>query len=331
LAVERQVISANIKKVKVKEYLSKELEKAGIGDIDIQRTPMDTRVIIYAQRPGIVIGKKGVTIKNLTETLKNEYGLDNPQIEVNDLAVPALSAPVMARSIASSLERGFHFRRAAYSALRDIMNAGAIGAHITLSGKLTGERSRMVKFFDGYIKYCGEPAERLVLKGFAEAAPKLGRIGVQVKILPPGAKMPDNIQILSGETEAATEQVEEPTAPRVEAPTEAPSKAVKKTPKKKAGEKKEKPKVTKKEKKPKAKEVVEKPKAKAKKAVKAAALKKAKESNAKVEIDILSKPAKEIMKAAKGLNKKELKAILKKEEGEKKRKTVIEGIKKLIS
>lgn len=326
MAVERQVIAANIKKMKVKEYLSKELEKAGIGEIDIQRTPMDTRVIIYAQRPGIVIGKKGATIKNLTEKLRTEYSLDNPQIEVNDLAVPALSAPVMARSIASSLERGFHFRRAAYSALRDIMNAGAIGAHITLSGKLTGERSRMVKFFDGYIKYCGEPAERLVLKGFAEAAPKLGRIGVQVKILPPGAKMPDNIQIISEkDDEGVAEPVEERVATPVEAPKEAPAKAVKKTPKKAASEKKEKPKATKKEKKPKAKEVVEKPKAKAKKTAKADAPKKAAEE------DILTKPAKEILKAAKGLNKKDLKALLKKEEGAKKRKTVIEGIKRLIS
>jgi small subunit ribosomal protein S3 len=301
LAVERQVISANIKKVKVKEYLSKELERAGIGEIDIQRTPMDTRVIIYAQRPGIVIGKKGTTIKNLTETLSTEYGLDNPQIEVNDLAVPALSAPVMARSIASSLERGFHFRRAAYSALRDIMNAGAIGAHITLSGKLTGERSRMVKFFDGYIKYCGEPAERLVLKGFAEAAPKLGRIGVQVKILPPGAKMPDNIHIISEELDEGAKSVEEAVAPPAEAPKETPELPEKKAPKKTAAEKKKKPKKTKKEKEPKA------------------------------EADILSKPAKDILKAVKGLDKKELKALLKKEEDAKKRKTVIEGIKKLIS
>jgi small subunit ribosomal protein S3 len=155
-----------------------------------------------------VIGKKGSTIINLTEILKEDYGLDNPQIEVNDLGVPALSAPVMAKSIASSLERGYHFRRAAYSALREIMDAGAIGVQITVSGKLTGERSRMEKFVAGYIKHCGEPADRLVLKGYAEAAPKLGRIGVKVKILPPGAKMPDNIKIYS-KPEVAEVSIEE--------------------------------------------------------------------------------------------------------------------------
>ncbi|GBE17724.1 MAG TPA: 30S ribosomal protein S3 [Euryarchaeota archaeon] len=327
MAVERQVIAANIKKLKVKEYLSKEVEKAGIGSIDIQRTPMDTRVIIHAQRPGIVIGKKGTTIKMLTSTLRETYHLDNPQIEVNDLAVPALSAPVMARSIASSLERGFHFRRAAYSALRDIMNAGAIGAHITLSGKLTGERSRMEKFIDGYIKYCGEPADRLVLKGFAEAAVKLGRIGVQVKILPPGAKMPDNIQIIS-------EKPEEPAPPEKPVETksaEAPKKEEKKTDKApKAAEKDlKKPK-------PDAKEAVEKPKAPAEKKEKPKAKAKAVKADIPkpapaAENDILAKPAKEIVKAAKTLGAKDLKAILKAEQTGKKRKTVIEAITKLIS
>lgn len=269
MAVERQVISANIKKVKVKEFLLKELERAGIGDINIQRTPMDTRVIIYAQRPGIVIGKKGMTIKAMTETLRDEYGLDNPQIEVNDLGVPALSAQVMAKNIASSLERGYNFRRAAYSALRDIMNAGAIGAQITLSGKLTGQRSRMEKFMKGYIKHCGEPAEKLVLKGFAEAAPKLGRIGVKVKILPPDTHLPDDIRIVT-----KAEEIEKPVA--VETATEV------------------------------------------------------KEEKVETQGDILSRPAKEVLKAIRGTNPKDLATLLEIEMKEKNRKTVIEGIKRLI-
>ncbi|MFQ5801064.1 MAG: 30S ribosomal protein S3 [Candidatus Hydrothermarchaeales archaeon] len=301
MAVERQVISANIKKVKVKEFLLSELERAGIGDIDIQRTPMDTRVIIYAQRPGIVIGKKGTTIKAMTETLRDEYGLDNPQIEVNDLGVPALSAQVMAKNIASSLERGYNFRRAAYSALRDIMNAGAIGAQITLSGKLTGRRSRMVKFMKGYIKHCGEPAETLVLKGFAEAAPKLGRIGVKVKILPPDTHLPDDIRIVPvteetekpAEVEAAPAVGQEVTAADVKAPSEAKAKETKVGKKAKTPSKVKKPKI-------------------------------------KVEGDLLDRPAKEIVKAIKGMEPKELASLLEAETKGKNRKTVIEGIKKLI-
>ncbi len=325
MAVERQVISASIKKVKVKEYLAKELEKAGIGDIDIQRTPMDTRVIIHAQRPGIVIGKKGTTIKNLTQTLRDEYGMDNPQIEVNDIGNPALSAPVMARNIASSLERGFHFRRAAYSALRDIMSAGAIGVQITLSGKLTGERSRMEKFMDGYIKHCGEPAGRLVKVGFAEASPKLGRIGVKVKILPPGAKMPDNITIASEpvkvpekiEPELPKEKaaVPEP-AEKAKAPKEAASKKV--TPKKEKSPVKE----TEGSKAKKVKAAKKKPEEK-----KLAEKKKEKEA---AQEDILSGTAKEVLKKIRGLDKKQLGILLEIESQGKKRKTVISEIKKLI-
>ncbi len=291
MAVERQVISANVKKVKVKEYLFKELDKAGIGEIDIQRTPMDTRVIISAQRPGIVIGKKGATIKNLTDTLRDGFGLDNPQIEVNDLGVPQLNAQVMAKSIASSLERGFHFRRAAYSALRDIMNAGAMGAQITISGKLTGERSRMEKFMDGYIKHCGEPAERLVLKGFAEAAPKLGRIGVKVKILPPNTKMPDHISIAVDGEKPVEELVEESKAPASEKKEIIP-------------------------------EDVEEP-------VKEVKTQKAKKKEL-TEPDLLDLPAKEILKAIKEMNKKELNTLFEIESKSKKRKTVIAGIEKLL-
>ena len=289
MAIERQVILANIKKVKVKEFLSKELEKAGIGEIDIQRTPMDTRVIISAQRPGIVIGKKGLTIKSLTDILRNEYGLDNPQIEVNDLPVHALNARVMAKSIASSLERGFHFRRAAYSALRDIMNAGALGAQITISGKLTGERSRTEKFVDGYIKHCGEPAERLVLKGFAEAAPKLGRIGVKVKILPPGSKLPDDITIagLSKEPEAIPAAAEAQVS--LEAKPVEPAELIEEDI---VDEKK-------------LKEVI------------------------KPQVDFSEMSAKELLKAIKGMDKKGLSDLLETETTGKKRKTVIDGINKL--
>lgn len=313
MAVERTVIAGNIKKVKVKEYLARELERAGIGEIDIQRTPMDTRVIIFAQRPGIVIGKKGATIKQLTEKLSSEFGLDNPQIEVNDLPVPSLSAPVVARNIASSLERGYHFRRAAYSALRDIMNAGAIGAQITLSGKLTGERSRMEKFMSGYIKHCGEPSERLVLKGFAEAAPKLGRIGVKVKILPPGVIMPDNISIIKPEEKKPEPSIEKETP---KAPIQAPKPSKEAGPKEKA---KKKPEPEAKKEKTKTK----KPKAKAK-------TKETVSEETLIDATLLDGTAKDILKAVKGMDKKLLKSLIAVEEKNKNRKTVIAGIKKQI-
>lgn len=203
MALERKLIADNIKKLVVKEYLEKELDRAGLGEIEIQRTPIGTRVIIAAQRPGLVIGRKGQSIRKYTSVLKSTYGLDNPQIEVNELNIPELNAQVMAKQIASSLERGIHFRRAAYTALRRIMEAGARGVEIDISGKLTGERSKSVKFIDGFLKHCGEPAILYVDVGIATANPKPGVLGVKVKIMPPGIKLPDDI---SFKTEIAVEK-----------------------------------------------------------------------------------------------------------------------------
>lgn len=204
MAIERKFISDNIKKLQVKEYLKTELERAGCGEIDIQRTPLGTRVIVHAQRPGLVIGKKGMSIKKLTDVLDKEFKIENPQVEVSELGVPELNAQIMAESIASALERGIHFRRAAYTTLRRIMEAGARGAQIEISGKLTGERAKSVKFMDGYLKHCGEPAILYVKKGYARAAPKPGIIGVKVKIMPPGIKLPDDIEFI--EVEAKGEE-----------------------------------------------------------------------------------------------------------------------------
>lgn len=196
MAVERKFISENFKKLQVKEYLKDELERAGCGEIDVQRTPLGTRVIVHAQRPGLVIGKKGGSIKKLTDILDKDFKIENPQVEVNELGVPELNAQIMAENIASAIERGIHFRRAAYTTLRRIMEAGARGAQIEISGKLTGERAKSVKFTDGYLKHCGEPAILYVKKGYARAAPKPGIIGVKVKIMPPGIKLPDDIEFI---------------------------------------------------------------------------------------------------------------------------------------
>lgn len=217
MAVERQFLVSNLKKIKVKEYLEGKFKSAGIGKIDIQKTPFGTNVVLYSRRPGLIIGKRGDTIRDLTDKLKDEMGLDNPQIEVMEVEHPNLNAQIVANSVASALERGVHFRRAAYSALRNVMQAGALGVQILISGKLSGERSRSERFYSGYIKHCGEPAERYVLKGFAEALPKLGKIGVQVKILPPGIQLADDVIIKEKPSTKESKAEAKPEAEKAEA------------------------------------------------------------------------------------------------------------------
>ena len=163
---------------------------------------MGTRVILTTERPGLVIGRKGQTIKNLTVAIEEQFGFENPQIEVNEVANPNLNAQIMAEKLAFSLERGWHFRRAGHSAVRRIMDSGAKGCHIIIAGKLTGQRHRTEKFKEGNIKFCGEPKANFMDKGYAVAKLKMGVIGVTVEIMDKNSKLPADTTVL-GKTEAA--------------------------------------------------------------------------------------------------------------------------------
>ena len=192
---DKRIIVENVRRVLLKEYLMNETRRAGFGGLDIQRTPMGTRVTLLAERPGLVIGRKGGAIKALTEAVEQRFRFDNPQIEVQEVASPALNAQIMAEKLANALERGWHFRRAGHSTVRRIMEAGAKGCLVVIAGKLTGQRHRTEKFKAGHIKYCGEPRNLWMDLGFASAKLKPGIIGVTVEIMDPRAKLPDEIEI----------------------------------------------------------------------------------------------------------------------------------------
>ena len=195
MAVEQKFISEGVRKARVEKYLSKELKRAGYGGMDIARTPLGTQVTIFAEKPGIVIGKGGKLVHQLTLDLAQNYGVESPQIEVQQVTNPSFNAQIMAERLANALERGWYFRKAGSSTIRRIMESGALGCEVVISGKLTGSRGRVQKFTEGYIKHSGDPVNTIVEKGFAVAIKKLGVIGVQVRLIPPGAKIPDHFQV----------------------------------------------------------------------------------------------------------------------------------------
>ena len=194
--IEKDFVTEGLKRTRIDEYLEKELERAGYGGMDVQITPLGTMVVVYAERPGMVIGRGGKNVRAITNTLKNEFGLDNPQIEVEEVNVPELNPKIMAYKIANMLQRGMHFRRVAYSTIRRIMGAGAQGVEVTISGKIRGSRSAVAKFVEGYIKKCGEPSIRLVEEGFATVQLKPGVLGIYVRIMPPETVLPDSVEII---------------------------------------------------------------------------------------------------------------------------------------
>jgi len=218
---DKRIIVENMRRVLLKEYLMKETRRAGFGGLDIQRTPMGTRVTLLAERPGLVIGRKGGAIKTLTEAVERQFKFDNPQIEVQEVGSPALNAQIMAEKLANALERGWHFRRAGHSTVRRIMEAGAKGCLVVIAGKLTGQRHRTEKFKAGHIKYCGEPRNLWMGRGFAAAKLKPGVIGVTVEIMDPRAKLPDEIEIKPPSAEYI-EAAAQAAAARLLAPPEPP-------------------------------------------------------------------------------------------------------------
>ncbi len=206
----RYFIEESVKKNTIDEFLWKEFERAGYGGVDITRTPLGTNVVIYVMRPGIIIGHGGRTIKNLAKILEEKFQLSNPQISVAEIEVPELNPYIMASRIAAALQRGVHFRRAGFWALNQIMDAGALGVEIIISGKLRTERARSEKFRAGYMPKSGDPAIKYVRKASVHAQLKPGIFGIKVHILPPNIKLPDQVEIFDASQPSDTaEKVEE--------------------------------------------------------------------------------------------------------------------------
>jgi len=145
---EKKFVKFKEEELGIKEYLKKELGKGKISDVDIEYTPVGEKIIVATNRPGLIIGRKGSKIAELTTVLKRKFNLDNPHIEIKDIIDTSLDAQLVADAIANNLERkgSLKFKLIAYRTLRDIMNAGALGAELVLSGKLPSDRARRWRF-----------------------------------------------------------------------------------------------------------------------------------------------------------------------------------------
>jgi len=195
MTVERFFITEKAKELEVKKYLNAKLRRAGYSHAEIKRTPMGTRVIIYATRPGLVIGRGGEAIKELTDAFKNDYKIDNPQVEVKQIEQPDIDAQLQAAKIGNLLERGYYFKKVAHRVLDRIMESGARGAEVRISGKVPSSRAKDWIFKKGYIRHCGQVVKDDVLVGYYDAQLKPGVVGVRVRIMPPNVAFPDEILI----------------------------------------------------------------------------------------------------------------------------------------
>lgn len=197
--IERKFVAERLKEYQIQEFISDSLKNVGHSHTRLQRTPMGEKVVIYASRPGLVVGRKGENIKKLTAALKKRFKLENPQIEISEVAHPNLDAQIVAERIASTMERfgTKRFKGIGHKTMSDVMNAGALGVEILISGKVPSQRAKRWRFYRGYLKKCGNVSVEGVKKAQAVAILKSGGVGIKVSIMPPETVLPDNIKVKS--------------------------------------------------------------------------------------------------------------------------------------
>ncbi len=191
MVVERKFIEDLIIKNNISKYLQNKLARAGYSRVDIQKTPVITRITTYVTNPGKVIGRGGETINSLTEGMKKKFSIENPQISVAEVKNQKLEPRLVAKYIANSLERGINARRLLHSTIKDIMANGALGAEIIATGKLAakGAKAKQIKVRLGYLPKAGH-VTKLIDEAKVASYPKYGAIGIKVRIVQPGTQFP---------------------------------------------------------------------------------------------------------------------------------------------
>jgi small subunit ribosomal protein S3 len=194
--IERAFIQQNLKKIELEQFIKRQIDRAGFTKLDIVKTPLVTRIIINVTHPGLAIGKSGQNIKRLTLEIAEKFGIENPQLEIQEIKVPELDAKAMVDKIKTLIERGYSWRSIAFRTVQDISSKGAQGVELVLSGALggKGERKRQQRIATGYMKKTGDQVK---LVDFAKITsyPKYGAIGIKLRIVHPDTVFPDKINI----------------------------------------------------------------------------------------------------------------------------------------
>merc|ERR1711970_405653 len=200
-------------KAELDEFFKRELAEDGYSGV-IVRKSKTCEVIIIATRPSQVLGEKTRRIRELTAIVTKRWSAEQGTIDlyVERVANRGLSAVAQAESLRYKLLGGLAVRRAAYGVLRFVMENGARGCEVVISGKIRGQRAKAMKFVDGMMIHSGHPVREYVDTAVRHVLLRQGVLGVKVKILKPhdetglnGPKLqyPDIVTILEPKEEVA--------------------------------------------------------------------------------------------------------------------------------
>lgn len=167
--------------IAIRDYISKKLPFAGLAKVNIERAWNSVRVTLHTARPGLVIGRKGQGIEDITADLSRIAGDKQVKVDIFEIKQPETDAQLVAENIAVQLERRISFRRAMKRALQTAMDFGAEGIRIRVAGRLGGaDIARAEWYRRGKV-----PLQTLRVPldyGFAEARTVYGVIGIKVWI-----------------------------------------------------------------------------------------------------------------------------------------------------
>lgn len=183
----------------IRRLVDEELPRAGIANVEIERFPNQVQIVIWTSKPGIVIGRKGSTVKDLRAKLRDLTG-KSVKLDVEEISQPDTNAQLIAENIAGQLDRRISHSRAMKRAIMQAMRQGVEGIRIECGGRLSGaEMARKEKMWDGQVPRNTIRAD--LDYGFAEALTTFGRIGVKVWVY--------NGEVLPQRTEATDVYISE--------------------------------------------------------------------------------------------------------------------------
>merc|ERR1711942_589950 len=212
ISKKRKFVADGVFRAELNNFLMKELSEDGYSGVEVRVTPTRTEIIILATRTQNVLGEKGRRIRELTSVVQKRFHFPEGSVELyaEKVATRGLCAIAQCESLRYKLIGQLPVRRACYGVLRFIMESGAKGCEIVVSGKLRGQRAKSMKFVDGLMIHSGDPVNDYIDTAVRHVLLRQGVLGIKVKIMLPfdpngkiGPKrpLPDHVSIVEPKEE----------------------------------------------------------------------------------------------------------------------------------
>jgi len=209
----RKFVADGVFYAELNEFFTRELAEEGYSGVEVRVTPTVTDIIIRATHTQEVLGDQGRRIRELTSLIQKRFKFPENSVSLYAAKVQnrGLCAVAQCESLRYKLLNGLAVRRACYGVLRFIMESGAKGCEVVVSGKLRAARAKSMKFTDGFMIHSGQPAKDFIDSATRHVLLRQGVLGIKVKIMRgsdpdgkagPQKSLPDTVTVIEPKEEA---------------------------------------------------------------------------------------------------------------------------------